>query len=149
MKIILVYDSRHGNTERIAQAIVKGLAGSGLTDVRVLWIAKACEDDFHDMDLWIIGSPTRWGGPTFKMRTLLNNAMKYEGKGKRAAVFDTRYEKVHSGASERLKTILERGGLTLVTEPEHFVVNGGSGPLKEGEEDRAELFGRQIASRST
>jgi flavodoxin len=149
MKVVLVYDSKHGNTERIAQAIAKGLAGSGLTDVRVLWIAKACEDDFHEMDLWIIGSPTRWGGPTFRMRTLLNNAIKYEAKGQRAAVFDTRYEKMHSGASERLKAILERGGLTLVTEPEHFVVNGGSGPLKEGEEARAELFGRLIASRST
>ncbi len=86
MKVVLVYDSKYGNTERIAQAIAKGLAEAGLTEVRVLWVAKACEDDFHDVDLWVIGSPTRWGGPTFKMRTLLSNAIKYEGKGRRAAV---------------------------------------------------------------
>jgi flavorubredoxin len=148
MKVVLVYDSKYGNTERIAQAIAKGLAGSGLTDVRVLWVAKACEDDFHDMDLWVIGSPTRWGGPTFKMRTLLNNAIKYEGKGRRAAVFDTRYDKVHSGATERLKAMLERGGLALVTDPESFLVTGTSGPLKEGEESRAELYGKLIAARA-
>jgi flavodoxin len=145
MKVVLVYDSKYGNTERIAQAIAKGLTESGLTEARVLWVAKACEDDFHDVDLWIIGSPTRWGGPTFKMRTLLSNAIKYEGKGKRVAVFDTRLDKVHSGASGRLKTMLERGGLTLVTDPECFFVTGTSGPLKEGEEARAELYGRKIA----
>jgi flavorubredoxin len=148
MKVVLVYDSKYGNTERIAQAIAKGLAEAGLTEVRVLWAVKACEDDFHDADLWIIGSPTRWGGPTFKIRTLLSNAIKYEGKGRRAAVFDTRFDKVHSGSSERLKAVLEKGGLTLVTDPESFLVTGTSGPLKEGEESRAELYGKLIGARA-
>jgi len=148
MRAMVVYDSKHGNTERIAEAIAKGLTGSGVSSVTVIWVSKACEDDFHDIDLWVVGSPTRWGGPTFKVRTLLSNAIRYEGKGRRFAVFDTRYEKVHTGASEKLRAILAKGGLTEVIEPEHFVVLGGNGPLKEGEESRAEAYGKRIAERA-
>lgn len=147
MRAMVVYDSKHGNTERIAEAIAKGLTGSGVSSVKVMWVSKACEDDFHDIDLWVVGSPTRWGGPTFKVRTLLSNAIRYEGKGRRFAVFDTRYEKVHTGASEKLRAILKNGGLTEVIEPEHFVVLGGNGPLKEGEGSRAEAYGKRIAER--
>ncbi len=148
MRAIIVFDSKHGNTERIAEAIGKGLKESGVSFVTVIWVNKACEDDFHDMDLWIVGSPTRWGGPTFKVRALLSNAIRYEGKGRRFAVFDTRFEKVHTGASEKLRVTLRKGGLAEVIEPDHFVVMGGNGPLKEGEESRAEAYGKRIAERA-
>ena len=148
MRAMVIFDSKHGNTERIAEAIAQGLMGSGMSSVTVKWVNKACEDDFHDIDLWVVGSPTRWGGPTFKVRTLLSNAIRYEGKGKRFAVFDTRYEKVHTGASEKLRATLRKGGLTEVIEPEHFVVLGGNGPLKEDEESRAEAYGKRIAERA-
>lgn len=149
MRAIIVFDSKHGNTERIADAIGKGLRDSGVSLVSVIWANRACEDDFHDFDLWVIGSPTRWGGPTFKIRALLSNAIRYEGKGRDFAVFDTRYEKMHTGASDKLRVTLKKGGLTEIIGPEHFVVLGGNGPLKEGEESRAEDYGKRIAERAS
>ncbi|QLH74693.1 MAG: hypothetical protein HPY73_04010 [Methanomassiliicoccales archaeon] len=108
----------------------------------------ADEEDFKDREIWVIGSPTRWGSATFRMKVLLNNALKYEGKGKRAAVFDTRYKGMSRGASGKLRSMLKRYGVPLVTDPAAFFVESGAGPLVEGEEARAELYGVEIAKRS-
>ena len=145
MKAIVCYDSRYGNTEIISLAIVRGLKAGGVDDVLVMKLKTADEEDFKDRELWIVGSPTRWGSATFGLRTLLKNAINYEGKDKRAAVFDTRFENMHRGAAEKLKIIFERSNITLVLPPESFMVMAIKGPLAEGEEARAEEFGKRIA----
>jgi flavodoxin len=118
-----------------------------MDDVLVMKLKTADEEDFKDRQLWVVGSPTRWGSATFGLRTLLKNAISYEGKGKRAAVFDTRFENMHRGAGEKLKLIFERSGIVLVHPPESFRVMSIKGPLADGEEVRAEEFGKRIAEK--
>lgn len=145
MKAIVFYDSRYGNTETISLAIVRGLKAGGVDDVLVMKLKTADEDDFKDRQLWVVGSPTRWGSASFGLRTLLKNAIKDEGKDRRAAVFDTRFENMHRGAAEKLKVIFERAGMVLVLPPESYKVMAIKGPLADGEEARAEEYGKRIA----
>lgn len=147
MKAIVFYDSKYGNTETISLAIARGLKAGGVGDVLVMKLKTADEEDFKDRQLWVVGSPTRWGSATFGLRTLLKNAINYEGKDKKAAVFDTRFENMHRGAAEKLKVIFERSSIGLVLSPESFRVMTIKGPLAEGEEARAEEFGKQIAEK--
>jgi flavodoxin len=148
MKAIVLYQTKHGNTESIARSIVKGMQMEGFEDVVLVNLRNADEDDLKDRDIWILGCPTHWGSASYKFRILLTNAMKYHRQGKRAAVFDTRFEKMGKGASDKLSDMLSSFEIPLVTGPAHFKVSSVKGPLIEGEDRKAEEFGREIVRRS-
>ncbi|MDO8491028.1 MAG: flavodoxin family protein [Dehalococcoidia bacterium] len=60
MKALVIYDSAHGNTERIAKSI-----GSGITaDVKVLHVRDADLAELKSAGLLVFGSPTNGGRPT-------------------------------------------------------------------------------------
>ena len=59
MKILVVYDSVYGNTERIARTIGAALPG----EVPVLGIGEADPSELTSADLLIIGSPTHGALP--------------------------------------------------------------------------------------
>ncbi|OPY34172.1 MAG: flavodoxin [Methanomassiliicoccales archaeon PtaU1.Bin124] len=145
MKAIVFYESKHGNTEAIAEAIVRGMKDGGIEDVLLMKLKTADEEDFKDRQLWVVGSPTHWGSTGFRLKTLLVNALKYEGEGKKAAVFDTRYQDMNRGSADKLVRIMAKWNVPVITEPEHFTVQTIRGPLVEGEEKRAEEYGRKIA----
>jgi len=55
MKALIVYDSTHGNTEKIAQAIGEAIEGE------VLRVGEVHPADLQGFDLLIVGSPNpRW-----------------------------------------------------------------------------------------
>ncbi|MBE3119047.1 MAG: flavodoxin family protein, partial [Candidatus Atribacteria bacterium] len=60
MKAMIVYDSTHGNTEKIAEAIAGGM-GRG-TKVRRPQAVGA--EEMRGVDLLVVGSPTLGGRPS-------------------------------------------------------------------------------------
>lgn len=63
-------------------------------------------------------------------------------KGRRAAAFDTRLGyPLAGGAARGIAHQLRRHGYTLTAKPEGFIVEGGEGPLRSGECERAEAWG--------
>jgi flavodoxin len=143
MRILVIYDTASGNTERIAQLIAEELSASG-HQVSCRKQSVSGEEDFMGVPLWVIGSPTHWGRVPFRFNTLLRNALKDAGNDHVFVAFDTRYEKVHSSAADRMHQMLVKGGLRTLMGPQHFVVEGSE--LRHGEEDRARELGRTIAS---
>jgi hypothetical protein len=66
-----------------------------------------------------------------------------------AATFDTRFHKpawLTGSAARRAARLLRRCGYTLVVPPESFFVATGSGPLEEGETDRARRWSDQLGA---
>ena len=60
MKAVVVYESMYGNTHRVADAIGRGLAGSG--EVVVVPVAEAAPALVTDADLLVVGGPTHAHG---------------------------------------------------------------------------------------
>ncbi len=143
MRVLVIYDTVSGNTERIAQLIAEELAASG-NEVSCRMQSVSGEEDFVGVPLWVIGSPTHWGRARFRFSTLLRNALKDAGKDHDFVTFDTRYEKVHSGAADRVHRLLVKEGLRPLMGPQFFVVEGSE--LRKGEEEKARDLGRTIAS---
>lgn len=143
MKVLVMYDSIYGNTERVARLISDGLREKGL-EAECRHQSESGEEDFMGKDLWVLGSPTRWGRPTFRFKTLVLNGVKETGKDHDFVTFDTRYESMHSGAADRLSKLLTRKGLRMILPPEHFIMDGDE--LRQDQEDKARQFGRTIAS---
>ena len=88
MKVLVIYDSVFGNTEKVARAIAEGLGEEG--DRRDETPGRGDGDGMAGYDLLVVGSPTRGFRPTEGLVALLNQLPAGALKGRRAAAFDTR-----------------------------------------------------------
>ena len=143
MKALIVYDSQHGNTEKVAQAIGDAIEG----EVRVCRVGEATPDDLKSLDLLVIGSPTHGGRPTPAIQSLVKD-LPGPVSTVRVAAFDTRLStslvKVFGFAADRIAKALKGKGWTLSTRPEGFYVSKSEGPLKDGELQRAAAWGKAL-----
>ena len=79
MKILIVYDSRSGNTEKMAHAVSEGVGEEGV-DVEVKRVDDASVDELPGVDGLILGSPVYYGLPTAKIKEFIDDSVKYHGK---------------------------------------------------------------------
>jgi len=140
MKALVVYDSKHGNTEKVALTIGEALGA------QVLQVDKVSPADLRGLDLLIVGSPTHGGWFTEGIKALLDASPALDGVD--VATFDTRTATIWNRilpfgyAAPRIAQRLKTSGGHLLAPPEGFVVLGVEGPLREGELDRAAAWAK-------
>ncbi len=147
----MVYDSRTGNTEKMAFAVAEGVKETGKVDVSVKKVDETTNEDFLKADGIIIGSPTYYGQMSARVKAMFDESVKIHGKleGKVGAAF-TSSGGVASGAETTIVSILEA---MLV---HGMVVQGRShsghygaaavGEPKNRDEERCRELGRMVAS---
>jgi hypothetical protein len=161
MKAVVVYESLWGNTAAIARAIAEGIG----PEARALSTAEASGAAIADADLIVAGAPVlAFSLPTEKMREniganpgkaptppdLSHPSMRSwlntlpEGHG-RSAAFETRIWWSPGGATAAIVRGLERAGYRPVAKAHRFIVKGTYGPLRDGELERARLWGAELA----
>ena len=144
MKVLVVYDSLYGNTEKIAKSIGSAITG----EVKVLPVAEANPTEIKSVDLFIVGSPTQGGSASKPMQAFLDRIPDNALKGMKVAVFDTRmttkFVKLFGYAAGRIGNSLKGKGGVPVASPEGFFVTGSKGPLKRGELERAAAWAKGI-----
>jgi len=144
MKVLVIYDSVYGNTEKIAQAI-GGAIGGG---VKVLRAGVADPAEVEKAGLVFIGSPTQGGRATLAIQDFIARITESSIKGVTVATFDTRLSTKFVGifgyAAGRIAKDLKSKGADLAAPPEGFFVKGGQGPLKDGEPERAAIWANGI-----
>ena len=160
MKAIVVYESHWGNTAAIARAIAEGI-GPG---ARALSTAEAAGAALMGVDLIVAGAPllgfslptegmlqslatNQPGGPAPDlahpgMRAWL--AALPAGHGHSAA-FETRIWWSPGSAAKAILGKLEQAGYRPAAKAQRFVVKGKYGPLRDGELERAKLWGAELA----
>ena len=106
-KILIVYDSKTGNTEKMAYAVAEGAKQVKGVDVIVKKVDKASLDDLLEADGIIMGSPTYYGQMSAKLKALIDESVKIHGKleGKVGAAF-TSSGGTATGAETTLLSIL-------------------------------------------
>lgn len=155
MKILVLYDSFFGNTEKVAGAVGEALASSG--DVEVTRVSNLMPAQLQGVQLLVLGSPTRAFSPSDATKAFLKNLAPNALTGVKVAAFDTRVEvaKVNSAfltfmvklfgyAAEPIARGLKKRGGLLVGTPAGFFVLGKEGPLEEGELERAASWAKQL-----
>ena len=154
MKALIVYDSRFGNTEKVARAI--GEAITPLGEAKVVQVGDANASELSSIDFLIVGSPTHAGGATRSIKEFLRKIPANALKNVQVASFDTRFSAKDKGigarivlgifryAAGRIATILEYKGGYLAMEPEGFIVEESEGPLKKGELERAATWAKEM-----
>ncbi len=144
MKAVVVYDSVHGNTEKIARAI----GGAISSNTPIVRASDLTTQLIAGADILVIGCPTHGGRPTEPMKKALILLTSDVVKGVKVATFDTRlssrFARIFGYAAERLAADLTGKGAVLASPPEGFIVLGSEGPLKDGEEARAAEWARRL-----
>ncbi len=162
MKAVVVYESLWGNTAAIAHAIAEGIG----PEVPALSTAEASGAAIADADLIVAGAPVLgFQLPSDKMREgirsnpgdapsppdLSHPSMRSwlealpEGHAG-FATFETRISWSPGGATSGITHGMERAGYRSVGKAQRFIVKGKYGPLRDGELDRARLWGAKLAT---
>jgi flavodoxin I len=154
MKALIVYDSKYGNTEKIAHAIGSAFAGEG----RVVRVSDGdvAPAEISALDVLLVGSPTQGGRPTKAIASFLAHIPSKGLNDIQVAAFDTRISLKDRGlgmrillgivgfAANRISARLRAAGGSLLAPPEGFIVEGTEGPLKQGEIERAAAWAEQL-----
>jgi len=151
---LVIYDSFFGNTQKIAEAI-----GIALDNAAVKKVSEVNLDDLEDLQLLVIGSPTRAFQASPDIKSFLKGLRAHDLSGVKAAAFDTRIsiEMADSGflralinlfgyADKKIEKALIKNGAKISINSEGFCVQESEGPLVEGELDRAQDWAEKLLS---
>ena len=107
-KVVVIYDTKTGNTEFMAQAVAKGSKSVPKAEVSLKKVEQASIEDLLNSDAIIIGSPTYYGLMSAKIKGLLDRSVKIHGKleGKVGAAF-TSAGGTASGAETTILSIIQ------------------------------------------
>lgn len=122
-KILLIYDSETGNTERAAIKVSEGVREVRGVECAVKKVDEASLQDMLEADGIVIGSPTYYGAMSSKVKKLLDESVEIHGKleGKVGAAF-TSSGGTASGAETTILSILKAlliHGMIIKGDPHH------------------------------
>ncbi|MEM2916750.1 MAG: flavodoxin family protein [Candidatus Bathyarchaeia archaeon] len=147
-KALVVYESKYGNTKRVAEAIVEGINEAGNVEVSLKELKEVDFNSIPNYDLILIGSPNHIGGPTRGIKGFIDKLGKLQLKGKMFAVFDTYMGRDFEKAARKMEKRLTQK-IKEITQPTPCLsikVQGIKGPILEGEIPKCIEFGRKIAT---
>jgi flavodoxin len=157
MKVLVIYDSVFGNTEKVARAIAEGLGKKAAVEMKRP--AEVTVDGLAGFDLLVVGSPTRSFQATEATAALLKSLPAGCLQGRRVAAFDTRIDakdiqqaafrfmvKTGGYAAKKIADRLKKAGGVLAAAPEGFIVEATEGPMRSGELERAAAWGEELAA---
>lgn len=147
-KVVVVYQSKYGNTKRVAEAIVEGVRESEEIEVVLCEVEEMDFGKITHYHLILIGSPNHIGGPTRSVSKFIDNLGKLNLKGKQIAVFDTYIGRYFEKAVKKMeKRISEKAPeLKLISPGLSIKVGGIKGPVLDEELPRCKDFGRKIVT---
>jgi flavodoxin I len=146
METLVVYDSKFGNTQKIAETIAEAI--KPYSAVQLYGVDTLVPDKLGAVDLCIVGGPTQAHGISARMRQFTDGLETAAGLGIVAATFDTRFRMPAAISGSAAKTIakrLKRAGMHVCTPPQSFfVTRGGTPQLEAGEAERAAAWATKL-----
>jgi NAD(P)H dehydrogenase (quinone) len=149
LKVLIVYDSRSGNTEKMAHAVAEGVKSEGV-DVEVKKVDEASVDELPNIDGLILGSPVYYGLPTSKIKGFIDASVKYHGKldGKVGGAFASSGGS-HTGAETTIISLIEalfiHGMVVQGTSGANHYDAASVGAPSEKDEDNCRKLGQRVA----
>lgn len=156
MKAIVLFDTLFGNTERIANSLVKGLQEAGI-EADCVNIVTLSMDKVPSYDFIALGAPTQFETASRPTKQFLERLKGLNLKGKYGFAFDTRLDDIMAGsAAEYIEEKLAIYGLEIIRPHKSATVvwheekrEGEEGArtqanIKEGMEALFETIGREL-----
>jgi flavorubredoxin len=147
----VIFDTRYGNTEKIAESLERGLKQANITTVCIN-AEYVTNDLLSECNLICIGAPTHFLSASKSMKKFLSKLKDISLSGKYGFAFDTKFDSRMSGSVAKfIEGELKKLGLQIVAPRESAIVFGmkekeGGARLKEAEEARFEQIGLNLGT---
>ncbi len=158
MKAVVVYELIWGNTAEVAKAIADGIG----PDAQAYSTDEIRPEVAAEADLIVAGAPIQgFSLPNDRMRagilpdseprpnlsgaTLRAWLGQLPGGDRPFAAFDTKIRWSPGSAANVIDDEMTKAGFKMIAKPQHFVVSGKFGPVKDGELERARAWGKALA----
>ena len=149
-KVLVIYDTKYGNTKIVAEQIAEGLKEVEGIETAIGYVKGVDPQRIVGYDALIIGAPNHMGKPSRAITKFVESLTKVEVNAKWAAAFDTYFQR--GRYFEKSMKKLERHineklpNLKLITPGLSIKVKGVNGPIAFGELPKAKEFGKRIAN---
>lgn len=148
---MVIYDSRFGNTKKIAEALELGLQEAGIRTV-CLSTKDIVIDYLKEYDLICVGAPTEKFSASDTVKEFLSKLKYVDLSGRKMFAFDTKVSPgIFGSAAKYIEKELRNSGMEIFASHESGTVSttrqGGeiSGArLREGEEEKFREIGRDL-----
>lgn len=89
-KVLIIYYSRTGNTEKMAELVGEGVKGEGV-EVEIKKVEDVKLEELLEVQGIVMGSPTYYGSLAAELKALLDKSVKFHGQweGKVGAAFSS------------------------------------------------------------
>ena len=146
MKVLILYDTKYGNTKKVAELISEGLntvEGNAITIENVKEVNLDREETY---DLILIGSPNHIGSHTKNIKKFIKNLPNASLKGKSFAVFDTYIGKDFEKAVRKMEKQISEvmPNLDKVSPGLSIKVGGMKGPIVDEDLPKCKEFGIKL-----
>jgi menaquinone-dependent protoporphyrinogen IX oxidase len=155
VKGIVIYDTSHGNTQKIAETITEVLKEAGI-NTDLFYVKDVKKLNGNDYNFLVLGSPTKFGTMSFAVKSFLGKVKSEEWMNKPFLAFDTenpenieksKAENKNWSAAEKIAEKLIEKKLNQLLPVLKASVVGWKGPLVEGEIDRTKSYAKELASK--
>ena len=148
MKVLIVYETKYGNTKKAAETIGEVIKEAG-NEVIVMKVDAVEKDSIKNYKAIVIGSPTYASSQAGSVKKFISS-LDVEPNTK-VAVFDTHSgDGISTGGPMRRavkkmeKQIQKNPNLTKIMNGLQVAVKGIQGPLIEGELEKCKAFAKEI-----
>jgi len=148
-KVLVVYDTKHGNTKLAAENILEGIRETEGIEAAIGYVKEIDAAKVADSNAIVLGAPNHMGRPSRTMKKFVDRLTKLDLKAKDAAVFGTYAGKIRNDrAVKKLEKMVQEKlpNLRLILPGLSIRVNGVTGPVVEGELPKCVDFGKKIAA---
>jgi flavodoxin len=153
LRACVVFDSRYGNTEKIARSLAAGTAEAGV-ETECLNSRDVKVESLKEFDLVCVGAPTEAFSASKPIKDFIARLDGAGLAGKWGFAFDTKLDsRVSGSAAKFIEKELKRLGLRILATRESAIVHSPLAKdrasvtrLEEGEEKRFQMVGKAVGT---
>ena len=148
MKVLIVFDTKYGNTQRVAELIADGFNSVDGNETEVVNVKNFEFNKDKAYNLILIGSPNHGGYHTKKIKEFISNFSKSSIEVNSIAGFDTHTGKYFNAVKKMEKQINKIFPNSTNTLPGLSVkLNGIKGPIVEDNLPECKEYGIKLAKK--
>lgn len=147
MKVLIAYDTKYGNTKKVAELIAEGLKTVEGNTVSLENVKEINLEKDETFDLILIGSPNQMGAHISSVKKFIKKLASSSLKGNSFAVFDTYLKKDFEKATKKMEKQIAKimPNMKKVSSGLSIKVGGMKGPIIEEELPKCKEFGIKLA----
>ncbi len=149
MKVLIVFDTKHGNTKQVADLIADGINSVEGNETEVVNVKDFELSENKTYDLILIGSPNHVGSHVKSIKKFIKNLSSSSLKASSFAAFDTYMSKDFEKAVKKMEKQISENlpNSTMALPGLSIKVGGMKGPIVEEDLSKCKEFGIKLATR--